>query len=673
MEINIGYQTRDYEFFDYDLYSVRDDSRKQSFVLRGPKPTNLNKNSYFTSIGAAFTYGCYTDKPYTQLVSEVLGIPGVNLGTQGAGPHHFTKPNHKLLIDIINNSKFVIISAFSGRSCPNSLFKLAPNGSNEKLSFVDKEEYMPAHKLYEWLLENKDENFIRSVIEETRSNYANELINLLSTIEVPKILLWFSKRNPDYQESYSKKVWDLLGKFPHLINSQVLDLIKPYCDEYVECVTAKGTPQPLFSRFTGELSSVQKNPDYGYSTSNYNLYYASPEMHIDAANMLVEPCLKYVGVSHISSKNLQSHRFIVIKELFEQLNEIHLKKLLLSVDDQTVVITDIEFKNYLFHNFPDHFNWECILSAADEPRLLRLSDNAEFYLDLTLNSRNTSFNSFDSINSNRKHLSFIYEIIPYLLSKPSPIKLKEIAGYLENVSMMPHTLYAVVCTPRSGSTFLCDLISQNIGGKAIEHLRDPLLYLLKHRETLNIDFSLFIEKLLVFCSVNGVFGTKLISHFLLDLVNFLEDDELSLIIDYFNMRGLKVVYLYREDKYAQTVSKYLASRSKKWHVISSNDISDYQNSVKEIDYDFNTLKKIYDNFIEEESKLESFLQSRSNFEVLKVSYECLVEDTARYVKLVTDFLGVKPKDLSLSTRYQVLSSNYSEELVLQFKKDCQLV
>lgn len=673
MEVNIGYQIRDYEFFDYDLYSVRDDSRKQSFVLRGPKPPNLDKNSYFTSIGAAFTYGCYTDKPYTQLVSEVLGISGVNLGTQGAGPHHFTKPENQLLIDLINNSKFVIISVFSGRSCPNSLFKLSPNGSNEKLSFVDKEEYVPAHKLYEWLLENKDENSIRSVIEETRSNYANEFINLLSTIEVPKILLWFSKRKPDYQESYSGKVWDLLGKFPHLINSDVLDVIKPYCDEYVECVTAKGTPQPLFNRFTGEQSSVQKNPDYGYSTSNYNLYYASPQMHVDAANLLLEPCLKYINISNISSHSLQSQKFIVIEELFEKLNEIHFQKFLLSFDDKTVLVTDIEFKNYLFHNFQDSFNWECILSAADEPRLLRLSDNAEFYLDLTLNSRNTSSNSFDHVNSKKKHLSFVYEVIPYLLSKLSPIKLKEMAAYSENTPMMPHTLYAVVCTPRSGSSFLCDLISQNVGGKAVEHLRDPLLYLLKHRGTLNIDISLFLEKLLVFCSVNGVFGTKIISHFLFNLVNFLKDDELNLIIDYFNIKGLKVIYLYREDKSAQTVSKYLASRSKKWHVVSSNEISDYQDSVKEIDYDFNTLKKIYDNFIEEESKLESFLQSKSNFEVLKVSYECLVEDTAQYVELVTDFLGVKPKDISLSTRYQVLSSSYSDELVLQFKKDCQFI
>jgi hypothetical protein len=57
----------------------------------------------------------------------------------------------------------------------------------------------------------------------------------------------------------------------------------------VECVSSRGLPQPLFSRFTGEPASIEYRADLGGGTDRFNRYYPSPEMQVDAAEALVEP------------------------------------------------------------------------------------------------------------------------------------------------------------------------------------------------------------------------------------------------------------------------------------------------------------------------------------------------------------------------------------------------
>jgi hypothetical protein len=309
LELDVGYQKRDFDFFNYDLYTLTDPQTKKPFVLRGPKSATLEPGRYFSSIGPAFTYGCYTHNPYTQMVAEELDFPGINLGVQGAGPSHYINPNNQLLLDIINRSKFVIVAVMSGRSVSNSLFEVSSE-SQEKLKLMGGKNYQPAHKLYEWLLEENDQGYIKKIIAETRANFVQDYIKLFSKVKVPKILLWFSKREPDYQEKYDADVWQLLGKFPHLVNRQMIDAIKEHSDEYVECVTRVGTPQILFDRFSGQPGIVKKDPEYGYSESGYNMYYALPEMHLDATNKLLKPCSKY-----IDNRKYQYSDYIQAREL----------------------------------------------------------------------------------------------------------------------------------------------------------------------------------------------------------------------------------------------------------------------------------------------------------------------------------------------------------------------
>jgi hypothetical protein len=137
---------------------------------------------------------------------------------------------------------------------------------------------------------------------ESRENWLRDFHALLDAITVPKILLWFSERAPAYRPRYHRQS-TLLGKFPHLVDAAMVGALVPHVDRYVECVSARGLPQPLVSRFTGEPVTVDLRNDAKPVTGergrtaalyagrwSHNPYYPSPEMHADAARALAPAC-----------------------------------------------------------------------------------------------------------------------------------------------------------------------------------------------------------------------------------------------------------------------------------------------------------------------------------------------------------------------------------------------
>jgi len=73
---------------------------------------------------------------------------------------------------------------------------------------------------------------IKIIVSESRGNWVKNNIELLKSIQVPKILFWFSKRTSNYQEEYSH-IRKLFSSFPQLVNKAMVDSIKPYATEYI--------------------------------------------------------------------------------------------------------------------------------------------------------------------------------------------------------------------------------------------------------------------------------------------------------------------------------------------------------------------------------------------------------------------------------------------------------
>lgn len=308
-----GYVLRDWEVTDYQCHELPG----TGLWFRGPSPGRLDRGRYFTAIGAAQTFGCFCDRPYPALLSTRLGIPALNLGYSGAGPGFYS--HHEEVIRVINDGAFCIVQVMSGRSTSNSLLANpqglaygsrrsdgAPATAEEvfeqaimrdlaRIPLLPRRATKAAVKVLGIPLPA-----VRRLAEESRNDWIGSYQALFSIITVPKVLFWFSARTPDYRPRYHRHR-SLFGKYPHLIDAATLGRIKPFADAYVECVSERGSPQPLVSRFTGKPAAVSLQADKkplagGGATSLYrgvwraNAYYPSPEMQEDAASALEAPC-----------------------------------------------------------------------------------------------------------------------------------------------------------------------------------------------------------------------------------------------------------------------------------------------------------------------------------------------------------------------------------------------
>ena len=178
----------------------------------------------------------------------------------------------------------------SGRSEDNSRFD---TGGREYLTRRSDGERIGAEPAYKELLATESVSTVAEIVEETRENWVQSYSALLEAIEVPTILFWFSTRSPDYEESYDSDIYAFFGEFPQLVNRSMVERVRELSDGYVECVSRRGLPQRLISRFTGEPVSVMHRSDLGGGWQAFNPYYPAPEMHADAFDALAETCREY--------------------------------------------------------------------------------------------------------------------------------------------------------------------------------------------------------------------------------------------------------------------------------------------------------------------------------------------------------------------------------------------
>ncbi len=275
------YQKRDWEIVDYQGYILKNTNE---IDVRGPEPKNLENNQYFVCIGAAQTFGCFSQKPYPSLLQERLNFQVLNLGFAGAGALLFLQ--EEKLLEYINKARFAVVQVMSGRSENNSVFYSGGRATLTRLSDGVK---LQADDAYQKLLEANETSYVKKIIAETRQNWINNYKKLLQAIKVPKILFWFSTRETYYQEKYTNS-YKLLGRFPHLVNLNMLNQIKKYSDEYVECISGRGMPHLLISRFNNKPTMVD---GLHGKRQMFDNYYPSPEMHIEAATALEKVCKKY--------------------------------------------------------------------------------------------------------------------------------------------------------------------------------------------------------------------------------------------------------------------------------------------------------------------------------------------------------------------------------------------
>jgi hypothetical protein len=281
------YQEPDWKVVDYQCYClderVHDPSWYRPLRVRGPRPERIEPGGYFICLGAAQTFGRFCARPFPNLLEERLGLPCLNISHGGAGPLFFCLENEALL-GYLNSARFVIVQVMSARSESNSLFESRGVGHYRRRS--DGQDF-GCDQAFADLLRSRPRSFVESIVEETRQSWLSSYQTLLSAIHVPKILLWYSTRRPEYRQSWNS-VTGLFGAFPQLVNAAMVARLREMGDGYVECTSKRGLPQPLIDRFTGKRTTV--TDPWTSAPWKENWYYPSPEMHEDAADALEPIC-----------------------------------------------------------------------------------------------------------------------------------------------------------------------------------------------------------------------------------------------------------------------------------------------------------------------------------------------------------------------------------------------
>lgn len=279
------YQQVDWRVADYAPFCLDDDiidpSTQRPLLIRGPRPQHLEKDAYFVCLGAAQTFGRFCARPFPTILQEKLSLPVLNISHGGAGPSFFGGDR---LLRYLNNAQFVIVQVMSGRSESNSLFKSDGIGHYRRRTDGAN---LNCDQAFRELLRTKPQAFISEIVEETRRNWCASYNRLLSAITVPKLLLWFSTRAPDYRQGWCN-LSELFGAFPQLVNAQIVREVQQCCEAYVECTTERGMPQILVDRFTGERTII--TDPWTSEPWVDNWYYPTPEMHEDAADLLTPAC-----------------------------------------------------------------------------------------------------------------------------------------------------------------------------------------------------------------------------------------------------------------------------------------------------------------------------------------------------------------------------------------------
>ena len=138
--------------------------------------------------------------------------------------------------------------------------------------------------------------------------------------------------------------------------------------------------------------------------------------------------------------------------------------------------------------------------------------------------------------------------------------------------------YYLLSTPRSGSTFFCDMLTRTeVLGRPTEHLKP---WLRRYLVAAGIPLPTLLERLHAqSATANGVFGSKIIIN---DLFDFLIDFETELLAE---LSTCPTLLLVRSDKAAQALSNVRSNQLSLYHVSSDGEAEARQKlSTFKIDY-----------------------------------------------------------------------------------------
>lgn len=231
---------------------------------------------------------------------------------------------------------------------------------------------------------------------------------------------------------------------------------------------------------------------------------------------------------------------------------------------------------------------------------------------------------------------------------------------------IPNLYLAVLCSPRSGSSLLCDLIDQTeLLGQPLEHLSDAILSL---TEFTDFPFTEWLTASTVGLSgPSGVFSTKLINDRFFRCMRLWGNGVLEMPSIAFNK--LRVVRLRRRDLPAQAVSIHLAAYTNVYFETSTTNAQSRAERLKHFVYNFDELKARLDVLIEGEGRIDAWIDE-NQIPRCDVEYEDVLLEPSAVLKNIFRTLGLEGQVPHIDQpRTTQLADNLSRHVVDRFRRD----
>lgn len=232
--------------------------------------------------------------------------------------------------------------------------------------------------------------------------------------------------------------------------------------------------------------------------------------------------------------------------------------------------------------------------------------------------------------------------------------------------------YILCSTPRTGSTFLCELLSSTgVAGKPHSYFRSQDLAgwaakfdsLTPHGK---VDFVRFVHATRTFtATLNGVLGIRVMWGTLDEIldrlrVHFASKDDIPILQSAFGR--IRFIYLYRSDLISQAISLYRAEQTDYWHSTQR------KLHATTPEYDFHEINQRYESIWRDNQAWKRWFEN-SGVRPYSVSYESLDSDPEETTVSILRFLELDVPITRISAPNQRLADETTIEWRERFVND----
>jgi len=244
----------------------------------------------------------------------------------------------------------------------------------------------------------------------------------------------------------------------------------------------------------------------------------------------------------------------------------------------------------------------------------------------------------------------------------APLPTSEFMAMLEKMGE-PRSRYIIAMTPRSGSSYLCDVMTKTRrfgapGEFLNKNFLPKILTAIPADNANDYLHRVFIKKK----TPNGLSGLK---------TSWFQFEEfLSEFTDTEYLKKTRFIYLRRRDVIMQAISLYKATKTDVFHTNVEHG-EEQINALKALEYDFKGIERWRQHILRQEQGWDNYFYQNRIFP-LNLFYEEIEQDILRLMKRVATFVAVDPNNVQMpdeASVFRKVRDQRNMEWAERFAKD----